>query len=55
MGQCCRSMDRLAVVTGANGKYTGATSVLRGLVYGRLAGRHAAEFAAKRQRNDHPT
>jgi tricarballylate dehydrogenase len=35
-------------VTGLyHGKYTGATSVLRGLVYGRLAGRHAAEFSAK--------
>jgi tricarballylate dehydrogenase len=35
-------------VTGLyHGKYTGATSVLRGLVYGRLAGRHAADFAAQ--------
>lgn len=27
-----------------HGKYTGATSVLRGLVFGRLAGRHAASY-----------
>jgi tricarballylate dehydrogenase len=27
-----------------HGKYTGATSVLRGLVFGRLAGRHAARY-----------
>jgi tricarballylate dehydrogenase len=25
------------------GKYTGATSVMRGLVFGRLAGQHAAQ------------
>jgi tricarballylate dehydrogenase len=32
-------------VTGLyHGKYTGATSVLRGLVFGRLAGRHAARY-----------
>jgi tricarballylate dehydrogenase len=32
-------------VTGIyHGKYTGATSVLRGLVFGRLAGRHAARY-----------
>jgi len=29
-----------------HGKYTGATSVLRGLVFGRLAGRHAARYLA---------
>jgi tricarballylate dehydrogenase len=28
-----------------HGKYTGATSVLRGVVFGRLAGRHAARYA----------
>jgi len=34
-------------VTGLyHGKYTGATSVLRGLVFGRIAGRHAARYAA---------
>jgi tricarballylate dehydrogenase len=34
-------------VTGIyHGKYTGATSVLRGLVFGRRAGRHAARFLA---------
>jgi tricarballylate dehydrogenase len=34
-------------VTGLyHGKYTGATSVLRGLVYGRLAGRHAVDYCA---------
>jgi tricarballylate dehydrogenase len=27
-----------------HGKYTGATSVLRGLVFGRIAGRHAARY-----------
>ncbi len=33
-------------VTGIyHGKYTGATSVLRGVVFGRLAGRHAARYA----------
>ena len=33
-------------VTGIyHGKYTGATSVLRGLVFGRLTGRHAARYA----------
>ena len=34
-------------VTGLyRGKYTGATSVLRGLVFGRVCGRHAARYAA---------
>jgi tricarballylate dehydrogenase len=34
-------------VTGLyHGKYTGATSVLRGLVFGRRAGRHAARYVA---------
>ncbi|MCU1344130.1 MAG: succinate dehydrogenase [Acidimicrobiia bacterium] len=43
-------------VTGLyHGKYTGATSVLRGLVYGRLAGRHAADFAAQRRNEDGST
>jgi tricarballylate dehydrogenase len=36
-------------VTGLyHGKYTGATSVLRGLVYGRLAGRHAVDHCFSR-------
>jgi tricarballylate dehydrogenase len=35
-------------VTGVyHGKYTGATSVLRGLVFGRRAGRNAARYAAQ--------
>ncbi|HEX5585910.1 MAG TPA: FAD-binding protein [Acidimicrobiia bacterium] len=37
-------------VTGLyHGKYTGATSVLRGLVFGRRAGRHAARYVVSRQ------
>jgi tricarballylate dehydrogenase len=36
-------------VTGLySGKYTGATSVLRGLVFGRLAGRHAVDYCLTR-------
>ena len=39
-------------VTGLyHGKYTGATSVLRGLVFGRLAGRHAGRLRARPRRN----
>ena len=34
-----------------NGNYTGATSVLRGLVFGRLAGRHAVDHCAPRSRS----
>jgi tricarballylate dehydrogenase len=30
------------------GRYTGATSVLRGAVYGRIAGRHAAAKTGQR-------
>jgi tricarballylate dehydrogenase len=38
-------------VTGLyHGKYTGATSVLRGLVYGRIAGNHAVDYCAARRR-----
>lgn len=41
-------------VTGLyHGKYTGATSVLRGLVFGRIAGRHAVERCAA-MRHDVP-
>ena len=37
-------------VTGLyHGKYTGATSVLRGLVFGRIAGRHAVERCVARR------
>jgi tricarballylate dehydrogenase len=39
-------------VTGLyHGKYTGATSVLRGLVFGRRAGRHAARYVATRRQS----
>lgn len=43
-GAPIRGLYAAGEVTGLyHGKYTGATSVLRGLVFGRIAGRHAVE------------